>query len=128
MLLPPKRAQVSCLALLGDLAEASLEAGSGGGGGAGDADAGELVATPVPPVSAGVGVGWLGAGAGTSPPEVPYFHGYVQAQAHQSRWREDWEELELLVRVHVCAGGRVLMGVCVGKGRVRRRRQGAEQD
>jgi translation initiation factor 2-alpha kinase 4 len=135
MLLPSKKTHVSCLTLLGDLAESSLQMTAkprnggfgfgagvnagvniGGGGGQGEGEReregeheGEII-NPLPSAArtpVGVGVGFryqtqtqtpAQAQVQSSPPDVGYFHSQVQAQAqiHQSRWKEDWEELELL--------------------------------
>jgi hypothetical protein len=37
-----------------------------------------------------------------SSPEVDYFRASIQRRQQASRWKEDWEELELLVRVIYC--------------------------
>ena len=153
MLLPSKKTHVSCLTLLGDLAETSLQVtahprdvvgfgggggrGGGGGGGGGGRGAGGVnggvgegagvgagagqgegegdvnvhpSAGVRTPMGFGVGFRYTGVGLGSaqtqqnmngsSPPDVGYFHGQTpQAQMQmvgQSRWKEDWEELELL--------------------------------
>jgi hypothetical protein len=44
---------------------------------------------------------WQLNGNGNSPPDVGYYRSQTQthqSQPQQSRWKEDWEELELLVR------------------------------
>jgi len=131
MLLPSKKTHVSCLTLLGDLAETSLQmtahprtvrpgpgtgtgthGGAGGGGGAGVGE-GDVIPIPSAGLSTpmgfpvhvqfpGLGQGQQGQGQGQagvnggSPPDMGHFHSQVHTH-HQSRWKEDWEELELLV-------------------------------
>ncbi|TFK38831.1 hypothetical protein BDQ12DRAFT_605427 [Crucibulum laeve] len=73
MLLPPKKNHVTCLTLLADLAEASFH------------NPNTIKGPKTPIVSAPFGS-----------PEMDYFRIPEKATRHSSRWKEDWEELELL--------------------------------
>jgi translation initiation factor 2-alpha kinase 4 len=79
MLAPSKNSHVSCLTLLGDLAETSLQ----------------VIArrTPAIPMSAGPGMPVSVKESGS--PDLRYFRGPPR-QSQGSRWKEDWEELEWL--------------------------------
>ncbi|KAG7440064.1 Serine/threonine-protein kinase [Guyanagaster necrorhizus] len=78
MLVPPKKSHINCLTLLADLAESSLHR----------TRRSLSISMPEPktPLHASV----------SGSPEFDYFRGPTYRQA--SRWKEDWEELELLGR------------------------------
>ncbi|KAJ7650439.1 kinase-like domain-containing protein [Roridomyces roridus] len=81
MLFPSKKNQLSCLSLLADLSDAPLSIGI------------PVVRSPqVPPYD--VRTPMPGTGPGSSP-EIEFFRG-PQRDRQSSRWKEDWEELELL--------------------------------
>jgi hypothetical protein len=135
MLLPSKKTHVSCLTLLGDLAETSLHMTAhprnigpgrvgtltipGVSANVGEGEVNPLSSAELPTPMGGPGLGFgyrgpgtarAGAGAGAlgqlnvngnSPPDAGYLHSQIPMQMHQSRWKEDWEELELLVSCHL---------------------------
>ncbi|KAJ4467220.1 kinase-like domain-containing protein [Lentinula aciculospora] len=77
MLFPPKKNHVSCLTLIADLAEDAM---------------GENTHSPLVPISSDMKTP-MQLGYGSSP-EIDYFR--PMGVRHTSRWKEDWEELELL--------------------------------
>jgi translation initiation factor 2-alpha kinase 4 len=79
MLAPSKKSHVSCLTLLGDLAETSLQV--------------TATRTPAIPMSADPRTPMPVKEGGS--PDLGYFRGPPR-QWQTSRWKEDWEELELL--------------------------------
>ena len=88
MLLPTKKTHMSCLGLLADLSEMSLQNGT--------AQHGRMrsqsiaVSGPKTP-RASIANNY------SSSPEIEYFVP-PQRTRQASRWKEDWEELEMLVR------------------------------
>ncbi|KAJ3758340.1 kinase-like domain-containing protein [Lentinula raphanica] len=78
MLFPPKKNHVSCLSLLTEL---------------GDNAVSENLRSPTIPVSSSDLKTPIPSGYGSSP-EIDYFR--PMGLRHTSRWKEDWEELELL--------------------------------
>ncbi|KAK0199520.1 kinase-like domain-containing protein [Desarmillaria ectypa] len=78
MLIPPKKSHITCLTLLADLAESSLHRTH--------RSLSISMSEPKTPMHASV----------SGSPEFDYFRGPTFRQA--SRWKEDWEELELLAR------------------------------
>lgn len=89
MLLPTKKTHVSCLGLLGDLSEMSLRGET--------TQFGRLrtqsIAMSGPKTPRASTANHYG-----SSPEKEYFRAPPRTR-QASRWKEDWEELELLVRV-----------------------------
>lgn len=79
MLVPSRKSHVSCLTLLGDLAETSLQV--------------TATRTPAIPMSADPRTPMPVKEGGS--PDLGYFRGPPR-QWQTSRWKEDWEELELL--------------------------------
>ncbi|KAK0506828.1 kinase-like domain-containing protein, partial [Armillaria luteobubalina] len=77
MLVPPKKSHITCLTLLANLAETSLHRTQ--------RSLSISMSEPKTPVYAAV----------SGSPEFDYFRGPMFRQA--SRWKEDWEELELLL-------------------------------
>ena len=51
-----------------------------------------------------------------SSPEVDYFRAPIERRQQVSRWKEDWEELELLVRV-ICLSTSWLQSLKLRQGR-----------
>ncbi|KAJ3727200.1 kinase-like domain-containing protein [Lentinula guzmanii] len=78
MLFPPKKNHVSCLTLLADLADGAI---------------GDNLRSPTVPISSSDMKTPMQLGYGSSP-EIDYFR--PMGLRHTSRWKEDWEELELL--------------------------------
>ncbi|GLB36853.1 putative anticodon binding domain of tRNAs [Lyophyllum shimeji] len=94
MILPSKKTHASCLSLLGDLAETSFESRT---------HARTPARIPPTPRTADMRtpVPYMNGNSHThegSPDAPSYFPGPPppRAQQHVSRWKEDWEELELL--------------------------------
>ncbi|KAG5719281.1 Serine/threonine-protein kinase gcn2 [Termitomyces sp. T112] len=85
MILPSKKTHASCLSLLADLAEASLQSGN--------SIQAPSRAIPVPsPAGLRTPVPFMHEGS----PEVSAFFWPPPRPQQKSRWKEDWEELELL--------------------------------
>ncbi|KAF5376991.1 hypothetical protein D9615_007308 [Tricholomella constricta] len=84
MILPSKKTHASCLSLLGDLAETSLESRMQTPARIPATPMSADIRTPVPFVHEG------------SPEAPSYFPPPPPRRQHVSRWKEDWEELELL--------------------------------
>jgi translation initiation factor 2-alpha kinase 4 len=90
MIMPTKKTHVSCLGLLADLSDMSLHNGTTQQGRARSQSI--AVSGPkTPRVSAA-------ANNYSSSPEKEYFVA-PQRTRQASRWKEDWEELEMLVRL-----------------------------
>ncbi|KAJ4467716.1 kinase-like domain-containing protein [Lentinula edodes] len=78
MLFPPKKNHISCLSLLADLAETAIS---------------DNLRSPTVPITSADLKTPMQLGYGSSP-EIEYFR--PMGLRHTSRWKEDWEELELL--------------------------------
>lgn len=64
----------------------------------------------------------------TGSPETDYFRMPPPKPKHASRWKEDWEELELLVCSQTMAIDPLIDSRSTGPRRLRRGREGAKQD
>ena len=106
MLLPTKKTHLSCLGLLADLSEMSLENGARQQG----RTRSQSIAisgpkTPRPSI----------ANNYSSSPEIEFFAA-PQRTRHASRWKEDWEELEMLVsslHLFYCVGAHLRLHLYV---------------
>ena len=101
MLIPPKKGQVTCLSLLSELAEASCQSPVTSKSIPNYFNAGVYYPYPCgrsrPP-----DCWWLDPKTPMNfgSPDLEYFRMPASAaRSHTSRWKEDWEELELLVRL-----------------------------